>query len=254
MNHSNTPPRAFFAVPYREADERRRELWGFVEKWMIDHHPDWPVHTGSSPDGPFNRGAAINDAVRQADDDWEVVVISDADNVCDPGTLEGAARMARRSNRVMYPFECYMYLDEYSTGRFMADQTWGWASPEVHPQHTYATTVRYRHYSGIQVVSRETWERVGGFVELTGWGAEDAIQNAIVETFADGATWLKGAAYHLYHPANRNDPRDPCNVANHHLWAQVQQIVLRGRAQGVGWTANNLRRTLHNSIGWEIPE
>lgn len=207
------------AIPYREADERRKELFNFTAQWLADKHEGWSVHVGASPDGPFNRGAAINDAVRQADN-WDIAVVHDADNICDPATLRFAVHLAVETGKVIYPFETYTYLDEYTSNRLMRDGCW-FIAPEQHPAHGYRSTVRHHHYSGIQVIPRTAWDAVGGYIELTGWGAEDAIMNTVFEAFTPGVHWTNGGAYHLWHKANRNNPRDANNVRNHQIWSRV---------------------------------
>lgn len=236
---------AVFAIPYRESDARRRELFEFVRSWLDDHHPQWPLWAGASPDGPFNRGAAINDAARNADDDWEVLIVHDADNICDPYTLRRAVHLADVTGKVYFPFETYTYLDQFTSDRLMDQGNW-FIAPELHPHQVFRTTVRHKHYSGIQVIPRRTYEAVGGYIELTGWGAEDAIMNTVFETFGPGVEWLPGGAFHLWHPANRNDPNDVNNVRNHTIWSRVQEIARR----------HNHARALRGylaSIGYQVP-
>lgn len=242
--------RAIFAVPYRAADERRRELSDFVNWWISTHHLSWPAYEGESPDGPFNRGAAINNAVQRGEDsawgcDWQVVIVHDADNICDPDTLREAVDLAHDTGKVVFPFETYTYLDEYTSNRLMRQGNW-FIAPELHPTEVFRTTVRHKHYSGIQVIPRSTYEAVGGYIELTGWGAEDAIMNTVFETFSPGVQWLPGGAYHLWHPANRNNPRDQDNVRNHRIWSKVQAISRRKRP-------DELRNYLAAAAGYHIP-
>lgn len=218
------------AMPYRAADERRQELFNFTTTWLTLRHPIWPIHLGTSDDGPFNRGQAINNAITQSED-WDVVVVHDADNISDPATLRHAVELAHTTGKVIYPFETYTYLDEHSSNQLMGGGTW-FLSPELHPQHTFRTTVRHKHYSGVQVIPRAAYEAVGGYIELSGWGAEDAIMNTLFDTFAQGSQWLPGGAYHLWHSANRNDPRDRDNIRNHKTWLMIQTLAKRSNPAG----------------------
>lgn len=229
------------AIPYRESDLRRRELFTFTTGWIAKYH-DWPIRTGASPAGPFNRGAAVNDAASQVD--WDVLVVHDADNIADPETLGEAVDEAAATGQVVYPFTVYTYLDEVSSNRIMAGGSW-FTAPEVHPRFGVKTTVRLHHYSGIQVIPRAAWDRVGGFVQLTGWGAEDAIMDTLFRVFARGSQWLGGGAFHLWHEAKRNDPNDQHNVANHRVWARVQSVARRNSPEA-------LRRYL-NTVGHVVP-
>lgn len=236
------------AIPYREADERRRELLDFTLSWLARNHWDWDIFIGDSPDGPFNRGAAINDAVRRAGDDWDVVIATDGDNISHPAMLGAAAEEAHTTGVVTHPFETYVYLDQYSSEQFLGgtDGLPVFVAPELHPSQVFRTTVRHHHYSGIQAIPRAAWNAVGGFIELPGWGAEDAIMNTVFKVFANDSGWLRGGAYHLWHPAKRNDPKDACNVRNHQIWSKVNQIMRRPDK------ANQLRRYLR-AVGYEIP-
>jgi len=241
------------AMPYREADDRRLELANFTWHWLRKNHPDSPVSLGDSPAGPFNRGHAINDAARKAGD-WDVLVVHDADNICHPEAFKAAVTMAHASGKVFYPFETYVYLDENSSNGLMHYDSW-FVAPEIHPQHGYRTTVRRKHYSGIQVIPRGAYEAAGGFIELTGWGAEDAIMDTVFDVFASGSEWMGGAAYHLWHPANRNDPKDADNVRNHSIWQKVHAITQRGQtAQAMRdqWVPKTLRAYLATQ-GYVIP-
>lgn len=231
------------AIPYRKADDRRAELFDYTTRYLSTSHAKWPRFIGASPDGPFNRGAAINDAARKAGD-WDALVVCDADNICDRATLEEAVDTACATGKVVYPFSTYIYLDEFTSNRLMRQGVW-FIAPELHPANKFATTVRHRHYSGIQVIPRSAWDSVGGFIELTGWGAEDAIMDTIFSVFADGSEWLPGGAYHLWHPARRNDPLDKNNVLNHRVWAKVTNIARRRNPE--------LLRQYLDSIGHTIP-
>lgn len=228
------------AVPYREADERRKELCEFVTSWLTLRHPDWPVLVGGCDDGPFNRGQAINRAAIQTG--WDVLVVHDADNIADPETLRAAATQAHATGRVVYPFTTYTYCDEHTSARLMAGAPW-FVAPERHPRHGYRTTVRHEHYSGVQAIPRQAWEQVGGFIELVGWGADDAIMDTLFSVYASGSQWLAGGALHLWHPANRNDPKDTNNVRNHRVW---NEVLRRRRDPGS-------LRTFLASIGHTVP-
>lgn len=213
-------------VPYRSDGGRRDELWEFTQEWLATNHPTWQVTEGESPDGPFSRGAAINDAAQRAilHENPEVLVIHDADTLCNPLQLLRATDHAYASKGVCYPYEVYTYLDEYSSNQLMANE-WGWrfVAPERHPQHCYQTTVRWHHVSGAMAVSREAWEKVGGFVALEGWGAEDLIMHTLFKTFGGPVEWLRGSAYHLYHSANRNSG-DEYDMRNHGILSIVQAL------------------------------
>jgi len=223
-------PRVVVLVPYRQATEWRDRLWDFTRSWIQQNHP-WPIYLGAGPDGPFNRGAAINRAAEAAGD-WDAAIISDSDNIVDPWLLRNAVTVALSEDQCgcVYPFATYMYLDEYSTRRILNwshnscdDVKWSFLAPERH-EDGFRRSVRHHHASGIQVVTRAAYEAVGGFIELQGWGAEDEIMRVLFEVYGGGVRWQAGGAYHLWHPANRNDPQDVNNVQNHRILSEVLSL------------------------------
>ena len=74
-------------VPYRPDNGQRDKLWRHVKRRLTLEQPTWSIVEGRSPDGPFNRSAAINDA---AGCDWDTAVITDAD--CPRELARGAWR------------------------------------------------------------------------------------------------------------------------------------------------------------------
>jgi hypothetical protein len=79
--------------------------------------------------------------------------------------------------------------------------------------------------------------------------------DTVFDVFASGSEWMGGAAYHLWHPANRNDPKDADNVRNHSIWQKVHAITQRGQtAQAMRdqWVPKTLRAYLATQ-GYVIP-
>jgi Glycosyl transferase family 2 len=209
-------------IPWRSDNGGRRDqLWDFTRNWLDDNHPDFTIITHDSGEGPFNRGRAINNAA--AREDWDVAIVHDADNIADPEQVKLATERADRTGMTVFPFQAYMYLDEHSTTRLMSgeqmflcpypreDLKLPWVKPYEH-------TLRHRHYSGVQVIPRLAWEQVGGFIEMDGWGAEDASMKVLFDTFSAGVDWQQGTALHLWHePAWRSNDRKARRLshANH---------------------------------------
>jgi len=217
-------------VPWRGCGDARRDyLWKFVKtRWIPKYsgeQSDWDWWSAPGPlDGPFNRGAAINEAARLFDD-WEVAVIHDADTICSPDMIRAAVwRIQNHKAGVIFPYETYTYLDQWSSDRIIQYGDMGFLSPEVHPVEGVRTTVRHHHVSGAMVVSRAAWDAVGGFIELPGWGAEDYIMYWLFKTFATEPVWMKGGAYHLWHPASRNDGSVE-QVTNAQILADVMSLA-----------------------------
>jgi hypothetical protein len=209
--------RVVLLVPYRSDHGRRDELWKFTRSWLEEHHGGWEIFEGVSPRGPFNRGAAINDAARKAGD-WDVAVVSDADNLADAINVHWAVGRAYQTGGCVFPFDTYLYLDEPSTHRLMTGGSWFFA-PIQQPWG-----VIRKHGSGIQALSRHAYDLVGGFPELEGWGHEDVMMNVLVETFTPGIGHLPGAAYHLYHGDGSDPYRREQSDANRQILADVMAL------------------------------
>lgn len=209
--------RTVVLVPRRLDHGRRDELWAWVRNWLTEHHPDYPICEGASPDGPFNRGAAINDAARKAGD-WDVAIVSDADNIADPQTLERAVERAYLNGGCVFPFETYVYLDEFSSDRLMNENNW-FVAP-LPPRWA----ITREHRSGIQCLSRTAYEQVGGFIELAGWGYEDCVTAWMLNIFTNGIEHLGGGAYHLWHPRLGDPETSSESVANRKVLADVMAL------------------------------
>ncbi len=199
--------RAVFLIPYRGDGGRRDELWAFVENWLRLYHGEWPIILGLQDEGPFNRGAARNNAARVSFVyDPDVYIFHDADTICDPGMLRQAVARAYETRGCVYPFDTYIYLDEFSTDRLMNQNNW-FVCPErrLNPDGTMCFDgVIRRHSGGVQVLAREAYDAIGGYLELDGWGHEDFATRILIETFVESPIeYLDGGAYHLWHPGVR---------------------------------------------------
>lgn len=186
-------------VPWRPEEQSRYDsvdidhrdrLWAYCRAWWHAAFPDVEIVEGSSPGGPFNRSAAINDA---AFGYWDVGIVADADVVCDPAQVRQAIALAIETERVVLPYSAFRGLTPHMTARALAGDRAGWDRG-----------VRYRsdvHESSVVVIPRQVWMAVGGFDErFVGWGQEDVafIQAARVLTGSIERT--PGVVWHLWHP------------------------------------------------------
>ena len=183
-------------VPYRPDGGHRDRLWGFTRTWLERHHPGHSIHVGSSPDGPFNRSAAINEAARAAGD-WDVAVVCDSDTVVPPTHLDEAVVAAHATGLLASALSSVVELTRRSTDLLLADG-------DIDPATLRKIRTRRKEdltQSSVLAVPRMLWDAVGGFdEEFCGWGCED---NAfwIASTLVGGAKPLRmnGSAYHLWH-------------------------------------------------------
>lgn len=196
--------RTVILVPYRSDGGRRDRLWEFTHSWLQQHHPDYPIYVGTSPDGPFNRSAAINDAARAAGG-WDVAVICDSDTVVPPIQFEKAICDAHETGRLASALTKVVELSRKSTDRLLADK-------ETEIRTLGRVRTRRKEdltQSSILAVPRTLWDAIGGFdEEFCGWGCEDNafwIAATLLGAARDGGNArgeplrVHGAAYHLWH-------------------------------------------------------
>lgn len=166
-----------FCIPWREAPKRTPLMVEVLEQ--IEARYEWPIYLSDS-DGPvFSRAQAINRAVVRAfESGHEVVVINDADTLCESLPMEMAVAGTSEDKKSRLPYDQYILMGEGHTGLFLI-------SGEV------TGPVYEGACSGVLVVHRDTWYELGGFDErYVGWGAED-VEFAIRHQFerVPGKCW-----------------------------------------------------------------
>lgn len=189
-------------VPFKSfGDPDRDANWQWIRTRLESLHPDWQICAGES-DQPFNRGQAINDAASKAEGD--IYFISDADCFVYPEQAIEAVRLASEA-----------------PGAVIAATRW------VALERAFSWQVRTGHYdvrfasdppawcdvvgtvSGCLAVSREGFEKVGGFPkEFYDWGGEDNAFWYLTETFLATGRRLEGDMFHLWHPTARDENSD----------------------------------------------
>lgn len=203
-------------VPFRAADARREQLWLFTRKWLEQRH-SWPIIIGESPDGPFNRSAAINHAAAQQD--WDVAVVHDADTVVPGPHLEEAVRTAQDSGRLTFAFTSVVDLDKDCADAILATGDISLDRLSMEGIRTSPLAIQ----SSALAVPRRLWEKVGGFDEqFVGWSAED---NAFCRaaTLAGGEPKrVAGHAFHLWHEPAPRDMSDPNYARNQRRWSKYR--------------------------------
>jgi hypothetical protein len=207
-------------VPYRPDGGRRDELWKFTHAWLEKHHPDYPIYIGESPDGLFNRSAAINGAARQAGD-WDVAVVCDSDTVVPPAQFEKAVSEARKTGLLTSALTRVVELSKESTDQLLTGGEIDIRKLDIDRTRTKDDMTQ----SSVIAVPRALWDAIGGFdEEFRGWGCEDnAFWKAATVLGGTGRTQVlgesldrgkplrvNGCAFHLWHqPASKIKLFDP---------------------------------------------
>lgn len=165
------------------------------ERWATEH-PHLPIIEGHDEDDGslFNRSHAINRAAHHHDATHvDVLVIIDADVLCDAEHVRKAIGLAFNRHRLVFPFEHYAYLTQKMTDSILEGYSGSW-EPGV--QFRMGGTC-----SSVVVVPRALFEQVHGFDEtFTGWGWEDVAFSLACQTLGNGFERVKGDVFHLWHP------------------------------------------------------
>lgn len=180
-------------TPRRSDGGRRDELWEFCRRWWTERFPDWPIIEADVP-GVFNRGAAINEAVRQAGD-VDVLLIVDGDVVAEPEQVQAAVDRAAETSRLTFAFTRYKALERTMTDKVLAGYSGSW---ERGGRFTMDN-----HQSSIIAITRETYEDLDGFDErCEGWGQDDLIFAQCARIRHGGCERIAGTVWHLWHPVS----------------------------------------------------
>lgn len=180
-------------IPWRSTPDRA-ELFTVVQRAYAGSR--WPLFTADSEGPVFSRARAINRAVVRAfEAGHEVVIINDADTLCDRQSLRSAIWRTKQDKKSRLPYDRYILMGEGHTGLFMN-------SGEV------TGPVYEGACSGVLVVHRDTWDELGGFDErYVGWGAED-VEFAIRHQFER----TPGKCWGMYHPPAERGPLTKANM------------------------------------------
>ncbi len=208
-------------VPRRADNGWRDELWRFTkQRWERDF-PDWPIVEGHHNEGLFNRSAAINEASRLAGD-WDVALIIDSDTISDRDAVRTGADVALSTGCMVTCHDLRIMLTDRGTKRILKGYNRSWRG------HGFVERIWYESCSSAVAVSRQLFDRVGGFDErFVGWGREDSAFRMACETFS-GKPMLRvaSAAFHLWHEVSPSTAHGhPDRVPNEQRFNAYEQAV-----------------------------
>lgn len=206
-----------FLIPWRSDDGGRRDqLAEFTSRWWATNCPEIEISLGTSPDGPFNRAAALNNAAEQAGE-WDIGIILDADVIAPPAQIWDAATIAALTGRICFGFRRFVGLGPGATARILDGS-------RTKLDERGARFITDYHESSIVAVPRALWKEVGGFDErFVGWGQEDVAFVHTTRLIAGPPERVDGRVHHLFHP--RSAERDPKNPR----WIAAQELGNRYR-------------------------
>lgn len=180
-------------VPYTSPDEHRARARTYVLDWYARHHPGWEIIEGICA-GDWSKGEALADAAARATHD--VFVLADADSLVPPDILHDAVRRVAGGASWVMPHRRVYRFDRAAT-----EAVYGGAEPAANPawckdRPPYGGVVG----GGITVLSRATWDTVGGIdPRFVGWGGEDIAFGWALETLCGPGVHLGSPLFHLWH-------------------------------------------------------
>jgi len=184
------PPKVSVLIPYASTDAARARARTYVLDWYTRHHPGWEIIEGPCA-GEWSKGRALADAAGRATHD--LFVLADADSVVPAGTLEDAAARVAAGAAWVMPHRKVYRLSQEHTARIYAG-----ADPQ--PRDTCRAPYSGVTGGGITVLSRTTWDTVGGVdPRFGGWGGEDIAFGWALETLCGPGVHLTAPLYHLWH-------------------------------------------------------
>jgi len=187
-------------IPWRSGDDHREAALTRVKAWWTETHPTWNLRVGEWPStvGGWRKSMAIVSAGHIPDDD--VVIISDADVICEQVDLAVDAINQGRHLWAM-PHRTVIRLTETATTS-VVDHSWWPANVNTQRQLQPFIIKSYAGYpgGGLVVLTGKVINRVPMDPRFVGWGQEDHSWALALFALA-GAPWRgRGLLWHLWHP------------------------------------------------------
>lgn len=222
-------------VPRRGDGGHRDRLWVFAKEWWLGQHPDWPIFEGESPDGPFNRAAAIN-AAHKAAGPRDVYLVIDSDILANPEAVRAIVEVAATSNRMAVSHNRRVMLSAPMTEKIIDGFRGSW---ETRGQKVWTDSC-----SCCIAVSGVLWDRIGGFDEgFVGWGYEDSAFGAYAIAEGGPIHFESSTLFHLWHPESPEAARrSPVRLANEQ---RLRRIHAKLRDAEMG---RPIPRILHRTV------
>lgn len=198
-------------IPFTSDDGHRNAAALIVKAFWHTEFPTVPNHRQEvqiilAPDTqqPFSRAQAINDAAASTTAD--ILVINDADSLCEPEAVQRAVLQATLDPGLVRAYTHYKRLTKEAT-EALTPSTYldAWQGP-------FDWEMENAHAHGCVAVRRECFEQVGGYdPKFRGWGYEDLAAEMLYD-----AHWpdrrIDGTLVHLWHSSVSDAPEVEANA------------------------------------------
>lgn len=188
------PAEVSVLIPYSSDDGARAAARRYILDWYAQNHPGWEIIEGTCA-GEWSKGEALAEAAARATHD--IFVLADADSLVPADILADAATRVAAGAPWVMPHGRVYRLSEAHTARVYGGAT---AEPRDLCRPAYSGVVG----GGITVLSRATWNTVGGIdPRFVGWGGEDIAFGWALETLCGPPVRLRAPLFHLWHRQER---------------------------------------------------
>lgn len=196
--------RLAFLVPFRTDNGPRQEILDWVTARINFFFPSATVFIGDSPDGEFNRSAAINNALSKVEDQ-DVVVVNDADTTWNPSTIMNGIHSLSYDAKFVIPYDKYHIMDQPSSQKLRELPVHTVIDKTEFDYDIIAEANKHVYHappvSGLVMMKRVDFEDLGGFDErFIGWGEEDVAFVMKAKGKFGKPVRLQENIYHIWHP------------------------------------------------------
>lgn len=181
-------------IPYCKSDKYREKAYLKTKEYYSKLNI--PIFYSAVSIDSFNRAKSRNNAVKQINCEYDLILFFDADIIVPYDQIQKAIKLAYDTNEMVLMYDVLYLLSERVTKQYYKDDS---------IENKYGT-ILLNMSSGAFVVPKSIWEEVGGQDErFTSWGGEDrAFYFACAATKNKRVIQrIEGKALHLYHPRKK---------------------------------------------------
>lgn len=192
-----------FLIPFRTDNGRRQEIFNWNLRRLRFFFPDCGIYIGESPEGEFNRAAAINNAFSQIQNE-KYVVINDSDTVWDMTILINGFHSLVHDARFVIPYSNYRALD-YKSSDILLGLPEHIRMYDLNLDCEFDITCNVDVYyappvSGVCMMEARNFAKIKFDERFVGWGEEDVAFVIAARKELGRPYRCGGPIYHIAHP------------------------------------------------------